>query len=56
MDNEEIPNMTWICPECDHIRENGMSYQVSGVDMAGGQELGRVEDTEHCIRPNCIRR
>lgn len=23
MDNEEIPDLAWICPDCDFIREHG---------------------------------
>ena len=24
MDEEEIPELTWICPDCDYIRQHGM--------------------------------
>lgn len=25
MDEEEIPELTWICPDCDYINQHGMS-------------------------------
>jgi hypothetical protein len=48
-----------MCPDCDHIIQNGifMSDDVhSKANLIGGQELPRVTDTDHCIRPTCIRR
>ena len=61
MDEEETPELTWICPDCDYISQHGMSNHPGIAvgcpsDLVGGKDLPKVKDTETCIRSNCIRR